>query len=88
LTFRVLAKNTQIENQGFNDAKSLYGMEHIQHHHPNSMLVNWLFLLLALMIERLYRLRYLHRGLHPLLTAMQLKDFLWLSLRPAGVDSS
>ena len=23
-------------------AKNLYGMKHIQHHHPNSLLVNWL----------------------------------------------
>ena len=62
---------TLVENQGFNDGKNLYGMEHIQHHHPNSMLVNWLFLLLALMIERLYRNRYLHRRTHLILTAIQ-----------------
>ncbi len=86
--FKLAKSRWEIENQGFNDAKNLYKMEHIQHHHPNSMLVNWLFLLLALMIERLYRLRYLHRGTHPILTAMQLKDFLWLSLRPASADTS
>lgn len=86
--FKLAQSRWEIENQGFNDAKNLYGMEHIQHHHPNSMLVNWLFLLLALMIERLYRTRYLHRGSHPILTAMQLKDTLWLSLRPAGADTS
>ena len=88
-TFFKLAKSRwEIENQGFNEGKNLYGMEHIQHHHPNSLLVNWLFLLLALMIERLYRNRYLHRGTHPVLTAMQLKDTLWLNLRPAHADSS
>ena len=86
--FKLAKSRWEIENQGFNDAKNRYGMEHIQHHHPNSMLVNWLFLLLALMIERLYRIRYLHRGSHPVLTAMQLKDMLWLSLRLAGADSS
>lgn len=86
--FKLAKSRWEIENQGFNDAKNLYGMEHIQHHHPNSMLVNWLFLLLALMIERLYRLRYLHRGSHPVLAAMQLKDLLWLSLRRAGADTS
>ena len=64
------------------------GRSHIQHHHPNSMLVNWLFLLLALIIERLYRNRYLHCGTHPVLTAMQLKDTLWLNLRPVGADTS
>lgn len=88
-TFFKLAKSRrEIENQGFNDGKNLYGMEHIQHHHPNSLLVNWLFLLLALIIERLCRNRYLHRGTHPVLTAMQLKDTLWLNLRPAHLDSS
>ncbi len=88
-TFFKLAKSRwEIENQGFNEGKNLYGMEHIQHHHPNSLLVNWLFLLLALMIERLYRNRYLHRGTHPILTAMQLKDTLWLNLPPAHPDSS
>jgi hypothetical protein len=86
--FKLAKSRWEIENQGFNDGKNLFGMEHIQHHHPNSMLVNWLFLLLALMIERLYRIRYLHRGTHPALTSMQLKDTLWLSLRPAGADTS
>ena len=63
-------------------------MEHIQHHQPNSTLVNWLFILLPLNIERLYRIRYLHRGPHPSLTAMQLKDTLWLNLRPAHDNTS
>lgn len=86
--FKLAKSRWEIENQGFNDAKNLYGMEHIQHHHPNSMLVNWLFLLLALIIERLYRIRYLHRGDHPVRSSMQLKDILWLCLRPAHADSS
>ena len=67
--FKLAKSRWEIENQGFNDGKNLYGMEHIQHHHPNSMLVNWLFLLLALMIERLYRIRYLHRGIAPVLSS-------------------
>lgn len=88
-SFSKLAKSPwEIENQGFNEGKILYGMEHIQHHHPNSMLVNWLFLLLALMIGRTYRIRYLHRGSHPGITAMQLKDTLWLNLTPAGPNTS
>jgi hypothetical protein len=87
-SFKLAKSRWEIENQGFNEGKNLYGMQHIQHHHPNSLLVNWLFLLLALMIERLYRNRYLHRGLHPIPTAMQLKDMLWLHLRPAVTDSS
>jgi len=32
----------EIENQGFNEAKNLHGLEHLCHHHPNSMLVVWL----------------------------------------------
>ena len=86
--FKLAKTRWEIENQGFNEAKNLYGMEHIQHHHPNSMLVNWLFILLALNIERLYRIRYLHRGSHPRLTAMQLKDTLWLNMRPAHDNTS
>lgn len=86
--FKLAKSRWEIENQGFNEGKNLYGLEHIQHHHPNSMLVNWLFVLLALLIERLYRIRYLHRGSHPRITAMQLKDTLWLNLAPAGPDTS
>jgi hypothetical protein len=86
--FKLAKSRWEIENQGFNDGKNRCGMEHIQHHHPNSMLVNWLFLVLALIIERLYRIRYLHRGTHPILTSLQLKDTLWLNLHPARVDSS
>jgi hypothetical protein len=36
--------------------------------------------LLALVIERLYRRRYLHRGDHGIRSAMNLLDYLWLSL--------
>jgi len=76
-----LAKSRwEIENQGFNDAKNRYGLEHICHHHPNSILIVWLLLLLTLVIERLYRIRYLHRGTHPTPSADQLCRRLWLSL--------
>jgi hypothetical protein len=47
----------EIENQGFNAAKSQHQLEHICHHHGNSILL-WLLNALALTIERLYRLRY------------------------------
>jgi hypothetical protein len=70
----------EIENQGFNDAKNRYGFEHICHHHANSVLISWLLCLLAMVIERLYRLRYLHRGNHPVRSAEQLCRLLWLSL--------
>jgi hypothetical protein len=45
-----------------NDAKNRHDLEHICHHHPNSLLLTWLVISLALTIERLYRLRYLHCG--------------------------
>lgn len=88
LLFKFAKSRWEIENQGFNDAKNRYGIEHIQHHHPNSMLVNWLFLLLALLIERLYRTRFLHRGNNKPISAMQLYDALWLGLRPSTSDTS
>lgn len=79
-----LAKSRwEIENQGFNDAKNRHGLEHIARHHPNSLLITWLLVLLALTIERLYRLRYLHRGTHPTLSAIDLVRRLRLSLGSA-----
>ena len=63
LSFYRMAKSRwEIENRGFNDGKNRYGMEHICHHQANSILIGWLLIALAMVIERLYRLRYLHRG--------------------------
>ena len=79
----------EIENQGFNDAKNRHDLEHICHHHPNSLLITWLLTSLALTIERLYRLRYLRRGTHLPRTAADFVHVLWLSLsRPQPADSS
>ena len=79
----------EIENPGFNEAKTRYGFEHIRHHQANSLLVCWLLTALALSIEHLYRLRYLHRGQHPVRSAARLCLQLWLSLsEPRGIDSS
>ena len=77
-----------IENQGFNDGKTRYGLAHVPHHHPTSLLLHWLLVALTLTIERLYRLRYLHRGPHPRLTAMQLLRRLRLSLGQPVLDTS
>ncbi len=86
--YRMAKSRWEIENQGFNDAKSRYGFRHICHHEPNSLLVQWLITALALTIERLYRLRYLHRGTHPVLSAIELVRLLWLSLgRPVEFDT-
>ena len=78
-----------VENEGFNDAKNRYGLEHIRHHHERSLLIVWLLSCLALTLERLYRLRYLHRGLHPVRTAIDLLRLLVLGLSiPVVTDSS
>ena len=78
--YRIAKSRWEIENQGFNDGKNRYGMEHICHHESNSILIVWLLIALALVIERLYRLRYLHRGDHGIRSAMELCDSLWLGL--------
>jgi len=78
----------QIENEGFNDAKNRYGLEHIRHHQERSILMMWLLTCFSLTLERLYRLRYLHRGLHPVRTAIDLCRVLVLGLcLPAVTDS-
>jgi len=87
--FRMAKSRWEIENEGFNDAKKRYGFEHICHHQCNSLRVVWLLICLALTIERLYRVRYLHRGTHPILQAITLWQLLWLSLsRPLPDDTS
>ena len=87
--FRLAKSRWEIENQGFNDAKNRYGLEHICHHHANSLLLVWLITCLALTIERLYRLRHLHRGTHPVRSAIELLRLLRLSFaRPLHLDTS
>ena len=49
----------------------------------------WLLTCLALTIERLYRVRYLHRGTHPVRAAIDLLRLLFLALSlPVFADSS
>ena len=87
--FGMAKSRWEIENEGFNEAKSRHGLEHICHHHANSLLIRWLLILLALSIERLYRLRYLRRGRHARRSGAGLFLTLWLNLfRPGPVDSS
>lgn len=87
--FRLAKSRWEIENEGFNDAKNRYGLEHICHHEANSLVVGWLFLLLSLAIERLFRLCYLRRGSHPHCTAADLRERLYLALgRPVAHDTS
>lgn len=87
--FGMAKSRWEIENEAFNEAKSRHGLEHICHHQANSLLIRWLLTILALTIERLYRLRYLHRGVHPQRSGAQLFLTLWINLfRPCPADTS
>jgi len=87
--YRFAKSRWEIENGGFNDGKTRHGLEHISHHHANSLLIGWLLTMFALTIERLYRLRYLHRGTHAPPTAIEFVRALRLSLcPPRRLDSS
>lgn len=77
-----------IENHGFNDGKNRYGLEHITHHQANSLLVQWLLICLALSCERLFRLRFLHRGTHPPMAPADLLLLLWIGLGRKPHDTS
>ena len=80
--YRRARSRGEIENEGFNDCKSRPGLEHICPHHTNSLLLCWLLTLLALVMGRLYRIRFLHRGKHALTSAIELVRRLWLALVP------
>jgi hypothetical protein len=82
--FAMRSARWEIENETFNDLKNRYGLEHIPHHEPNSLLLHVLLTCLAVCTERLYRQRYLHRGTHPPLSAIELFRLLWLHLLPDG----
>ena len=87
--FHMAKSRWEIENEGFNEAKTRHGLEHISHHHAHSLLIGWLLLFLALTIERLYRLRYLHRGKHRARSAADLFLLLWVNaFRSCPVDTS
>ena len=85
--YRMAKSRWEIENEGFNDAKNRHGFEHICHHHPNSILINWLIIALAMTLERLYRTRHLHRGSHVVLQPIDLYRLLLLSLAAAANSS-
>jgi hypothetical protein len=74
----------------FAAAQNRYGFEHICHHERHSLLAVGLLTCLALTIERLYRVRYLQRGTHPVRAAIDLLLLLQRSLAtsvPAVADS-
>jgi hypothetical protein len=87
--FGMAKSRWEIENEGFNEAKNRHGLEHICHHQANSLLLCWLLVILALSIERLYRLRYLRRGTHSPRSGAELFLILWVNLfRPCPADTS
>ncbi len=86
--YRIAKGRWTIENQGFNDAKTRYGLAHVPHHQGNSLLVHWLLVALTLVIERLFRLRHLHRGTNPRLQPIALVRRLRLELGRAAPDTS
>jgi hypothetical protein len=86
--FRMAKSRWEIENQGFNQAPSRHGLEQICHHHANRLRIGGLLAILALTIERLYRLRYLRRGTHPRRSSAELFLTLGVNLfRPRPVDT-
>jgi len=86
--FKMAKSRWEIENQGFNEAKTWHGMEHICRHQANAVLVGWLLLALSLVIERLYRTCYLHRGPHPVRAAADLAMILMIELGRGLHDTS
>jgi hypothetical protein len=85
--YRLAKGRWTIENQGFNDSKTRYGLAHVPHHQANSLLIHWLWVALTLTLERLFRVRYLHRGTHPPLSAMQLLRRFRFSLGRPALDT-
>lgn len=86
--YRICKSRWQIENRFFNEAKNLYGLEHTPHHHENSVLIDTLLTCLGICIERLYRLRHLHRGGRRPHTAAELCRLLWIALgAPVAYDT-
>jgi hypothetical protein len=87
--FHMAKSRREIENEGFNEAKTCHGLEHICHHHANNLLIVWLLAMLAVTVERRYRLRYLRRGRHPQRSGAELLLALWVNpFRPCPADSS
>jgi hypothetical protein len=87
--YRIAKSRWQIENGFFNEAKTLYHLDHTAHHQANAVVVDTLLLCLSIGMERLYRLRYLHRGSHRTYTAAALHVLFWLALsRPIPYDTS
>jgi hypothetical protein len=87
--YRMAKSRWQIENRFFNEGKTLYGLDHTAHHQANAVVADTLLLCLTIALERLYRLRHLHRGSHRIYTAAELHLRFWLALSvPVPPDTS
>jgi hypothetical protein len=85
--FRMAKSRWAIENRGFNDAKNRYGLTHIAHHHPASIVIDALLTFLGMCLERLFRLRYLRRGTRPPYSSIEFQRLLWLNLATEAYDT-
>ena len=56
-----------------------YAFGQVCHNHKNSLLIRLLVTFVAPTPERLYRVRHLHRGTHPVLERIASLRLLWLS---------
>jgi hypothetical protein len=86
--YRMAKSRWEIENETFTVAKTAPGREPMCHHQGTSLLVRYLILRLTMASERLYRLRWLHRGTHPVRSASALVRTLRLSLGRPFRDTS
>ncbi len=86
--YRMAKSRWEIENETFTVAKTAPGREPMCHPQGTSLLVRYLILLLTMASERLYRLRWLHRGTHPVRSAIALVRTLRLSLGRPFRDTS
>jgi hypothetical protein len=69
-----------VKSRWLNDAKTLYHLDHTAHHPAHAVVVDTLLLCLSIGMERLYRLRYLHRGSHRTYTAAEFHVLFWPTL--------
>jgi hypothetical protein len=87
--YKICKSRWQIENRFFNEGKNLYGLAHVAHHDARSVVIDTLLTCLAICLERLYRLRHLHRGTHEAYAAQELCWLFWIALgAPPAFDTS
>jgi hypothetical protein len=86
--YRLAKQRWTIENEGFNDAKTRYGLSPVPHHDGSSLECYWLLVALVLTLERLFRLRFLRRGAYAPRSAIDLFRCQRLSLAAPRLNST